>query len=122
MAFVGKKVVSTEKVEYPAISVSACRSRLGIVFRKGLVPAGTKVSVLVGTEEDKGKVLVKQDADGYEVESVRGGDTTTSVSISLVAVRDNLTSVTRKGCEFVGNLTEGFLITVNEALAEPTPA
>ena len=66
MAFIGKnKAVKQEK--HPAVTISHHVGRMGLLFRHDTLNAGAKIDVLVGTDEDKGKILIKFDDNGKEI-------------------------------------------------------
>lgn len=55
MAFIGKQNRS-RKNKVADVQVTVCDSRIGFVFRNGVVPPDARLDVLIGTEEDFGYV------------------------------------------------------------------
>lgn len=60
MAFIGKKINESAAAKKPRVTVSINNGRVGLVFRKGVVAAGTAIDVLTGVGEDFGFLLVKR--------------------------------------------------------------
>lgn len=120
MAFIGKQNRS-RKNKVSDVQVTVCGSRIGFVFRNGVVPPDAKFDVLIGTEEDFGYVKLVPGDQAVRPIGKKGLCCSWSASRSVVATtlsdmkKYQGATLTRYGEEYLINLN---LTTGNNITAE----
>lgn len=112
MAFIGK--ITREAVQKKPLvqfTFNPNINRISLIFRKGLIPVGSKIDVLVGTEEDAGYLKVNK-GTGTEVSPIGKTGTVTSWGACRSVAAKVLPAMRRAEAKIIANNDEFMLLQV----------